>query len=105
MHPPPLFIMVSFLCANYYRRLQLSPESVLVRPLSTIVDPLDVNSLRSAIYGTMTQEDAVETGGPPAKGGTLAHLRVACGGLVCQASMTLVLGTQGLIVVTRLYDI
>lgn len=99
--PTPLQYL-SFLCSNYYRRLQLSPADVLGRPLSSIVDPLDVNALQNAIYGEMAQDSTLAAS---TTGGTLIHLRVACGGWICQASMTLVVGTQGLIVVTRLYGI
>lgn len=103
-HPIPRLppALCSFLCENYYRRLQLEPEDVLGRPLASIVDPLDVNALRNAVFGVISKEGIGSTAEQGR--GTLIHLRVACGGFVCQASMTLVIGTQGLIVVTRLYD-
>ncbi|CAM9395198.1 unnamed protein product [Ascophyllum nodosum] len=35
--------------------------------------------------------------------GSLVHLRLTSQGVTCPASMTLVIGSQGLVVVTRLY--
>lgn len=94
----------SFLCDDFYQRLRLTPEDVLGRPLASIVDPRDVCSLRSAVSQALNQD---HLGGSVAvgSGGTLVHLRIACGGLSCRASMTLTIGSQGLIVVTRLYDV
>ena len=85
----------------------MAPEEVLGQPLASIVDPRDVYQLRGAVCQILDQ--ASGGGGSSAGGagtsGTMVHLRVVCGGLTFPASMTMVIGSQGMIVVTRLYDV
>lgn len=94
--PPPC--AASFIGENYYERLHLTPEDVLGRPLASIVDPRDQHALRAGVFQVLSQGGA---GGDAS--GTLVNLRVSCGGVSYEASMTMALGREGLIVVTRLY--
>lgn len=104
-HPCVMPLPPSFLCENYYQRLQLAPDDVLGRPLSTIVDPRDAYTLRTAIWQVINNQASTTGGAGAAQTGTLVNLRILCSGFSCQASMTMVIGSQGIIVVTRLYDI
>lgn len=89
---------------TFYERLQLAPEDILGQPLAGIVDPRDVYILRTAVSGVLNQLGGAAAGGGGAgSSGTLVDLRVACGGISCEASMTITVGSEGLIVVTRLY--
>lgn len=93
------FAWDSFLCENFYERLQLTPEEILGRPLATIVDPRDAYALTSTLY------QVIEAGGRggAASNGLLIQVRLVYRGIMCQASMTVVRGSHGIIVVTRLY--
>ncbi|CAM9303814.1 unnamed protein product [Pylaiella littoralis] len=93
----------SFVCEKYYHCLSLSPDDVVGRPLASIVDPRDGPVLAAALNAVFSNNLDVAAGRADARSGTLVNLRVSYGGVSCNASMTLVLGSQGLIVVTRLY--
>ena len=95
----------SFLCENFYQRLQLAPEDVVGCPLASIVDDRDAYALRNTLFQVLNQGHRCAAGRESAGGGgSLIHLRIAHGGISCEASMTIVRGSQGLIVVTRLYN-
>lgn len=98
----------SFAGEDFYERLQLAPEAILGRPLVSIVDPRDAQSLNTVLFQVLNQHNSgAGARGAGAAGdvvGSLVNLRVLCGGQSCEASMTLTIGSQGLIVVTRLYD-
>lgn len=89
----------SFLCEDFFERLGLAPEHILGRPLASIVDPRDVYALTNAVSQVLGQGG----GGGPLPNGILVNLRVACGGRSYEASMTITIGSEGIIVVTRLY--
>lgn len=96
----------SFACDEFYERLRLEPEDVLGRPLTSIVDPRDAHALRTAVFHVISLQNTVlGSGSAQERGGTLVQVRVACGGLSCQANMSMSIGSQGLIVVTRLYGV
>lgn len=82
----------------------MAPETILGRPLASIVDPRDVDALRTIIFQVLSQANTRRGGvvGGEASG-MMIDLRVVCGGLSCRASMTIRVGSEGLIVVTRLY--
>ena len=106
-HPFMPLYPSSFLCENYYTRLQVVPEDVVGQPLASIVDPRDVYQLRAAVSQIVSQSagGSGASAGGAGTSGTMVHLRVVCGGLTFPASMTMVIGSQGMIVVTRLYDV
>ncbi|CAM9395540.1 unnamed protein product [Ascophyllum nodosum] len=97
----------SFLCKNFYQRLQVEPEDILGQPLASVVDPRDRHALALTLGQVLGNRDqAYGQGGRgqvPGMNGSLVHLRLTSHGVTCPASMTLVIGTQGLVVVTRLY--
>ena len=96
----------SFLCENFYQRLQVTQEEILGRPLASIVDARDSYALRSAVYQVLDQGGRFSSDGRGDVGssGLLVQLRVVCRGVSCEASMTIVRGSHGIIIVTRLYD-
>lgn len=86
-------------------RVSLSLSSIR----SSIVDQRDLASVMSAIFQVLEQGP----GNPPSadggyggggSSGSLIHLRVTNGLVSWDASMSIVLGSHGLIVVTRLYN-
>ena len=69
------------------------------KPLSSVVDPRDVDALHAALSLVLNQED---TGEDPL--GMTVHVRLAHGTLAsCEASMSINIGSEGLVVVTRVY--
>lgn len=87
-----------------------------LRPVS-IVDERDQAPFRSAIFQVLEQASrrppSADDGGDDNGGGgdftggstgSLIHLRVTHGQISCEASMSIVCGSHGLIVVTRLYN-
>lgn len=101
----------SFLSESFYRQLRVEPEDILGQPLATIVHPRDRHALRAAVRGVVnarhegTSDTASTVGGGDATGlgGSLVYVRVTNHGQSCEASMTIVIGSLGLVVVTRLY--
>lgn len=79
----------------------LSPCIFLSSTGSSIVDERDLASVMNAIFQVLEQGPGSGGGG---SSGSLIHLRVTNGLVSCDASMSIVLGSQGLIVVTRLYN-
>lgn len=98
--------------------MNLPQEDNLVgRPLATIVDPRDAHILQGALLqvlnasrrsqdeGTAVSDDdgGVVVAGEVASG-SLVHLRVVCGdGVSRRVGMTISVGSEGLVVVTRFY--
>lgn len=96
----------SYLCKNFYQKLGVPPEDILGQPLASVVDPLDRSALATTLQEVLGARDQVVTHGgryAPGLSGSLVNLRVTSRGVTCPASMTLVIGSQGLVVVTRLY--
>lgn len=84
----------------------MAPENILGRPLASIVDPRDVDALRTIMFQVLSQASTRRGGmGGGEAGGMMVNLRVVCGGLSCRASMTIRVGSEGLVVVTRLYGV
>lgn len=80
-------------------------EEVLDLPLAIIVDPRDSGLLRTAVGRVLEDRERRTSGeGSGLQGGSLVNLRVGWGGLLFNASMTITVGTQGIIVVTRVYN-
>lgn len=103
--PVPAFFFLSttphasFIGEKFCQKLQVVTEDIIGLPLASIVDPRDAYALEIALSQVLNQED---TGGEPA--GTTVHVRLACGALSsCEASMTVAIGSEGLVVVTRVY--
>lgn len=95
-----------FACDNF-KRLQLSRRDLLGQPLASIVDPRDQNKIQQAVLQvTRSAAGSGGGGGGGSRGGdgTLVELRVMCGRVSFHASMTIAFGSEGLIVVTRLYQ-
>lgn len=92
----------SFVGDTFFEQMQLPPEHILGRPLATIVDARDTHDLRSALFQVLGQKHT-DGGRGVSSSGTLVHIRVISGGRSCQASMSIRIGSQGLVVVTRLY--
>ncbi|CAM9524212.1 unnamed protein product [Ectocarpus sp. 12 AP-2014] len=92
----------SFVCENYFHQLQLAPEDAVGKPLASIVDPEDAPILAEALNEVLANKTTIGDSEPDS--GKLVKLRVSCGSISCSASMSMVIGSQGLVVVTRLYD-
>eukprot|EP00903_Cladosiphon_okamuranus_P005557 g5533.t1 len=94
----------SFVCESFYHRLQVAPDELLGKPLASIVDPRDGMILTTALSRVLANSKGAG-GDDPAEpaDGTLVNLRILVRGSTYGASMTMGLGEQGLIVVTRLY--
>lgn len=84
-------------------RIIICPVTLSTTIVISIVDPRDGPVLAAALNAVFSNNLDVAAGRADARSGTLVNLRVSYGGVSCNASMTLVLGSQGLIVVTRLY--
>lgn len=97
------FGAVSYLCEDYYDRLGLAPQDVIGRPLASILDPRDIYTLSNAVSQVLAQRDAKSIEASAGPNGQLVNLRVVCRGVSYEASMTITVGSEGLIVVTRLY--
>jgi len=89
----------------------LSSHVPLSSDRSSIVDERDLASVTNAIFRVLEQgpgsppaDGAYGGGGSSGSSGSLIHLRVTNGLASCDASMSIVLGSHGLIVVTRLYN-
>lgn len=99
-----------FISDSFQERLKLAQHEILDLPLAVIVDPGDSLLLKTAVGKVLedheaiakAQEDGGRIGG--VQGGSLVYLRVGWGGVLFSASMTITIGTQGMTVVTRLYD-
>lgn len=89
----------SFISDTFYERLGLVSKDIIGRPLASIVDSRDTFALGTAMTKVLSQKDA-ESHEP---NGTLVNVRVVWVGLSYEASMTITIGTDGLVVVTRLY--
>ena len=99
-----------FLSDSFQERLQLAQHEVLDLPLAIIVDPRDSFLLKTAVdkvledHETKAKARAEGGGAGGIQGGSLVYLRVGWGRLLFSATMTITIGTQGMIVVTRIYD-
>lgn len=102
-HHKNIHDMYSFVSEAFFEQMQLPPEHVLGQPLAAIVDTRDTHALRSALFRVLSEKHTEAGLGGTSSSGTLVHIRVICGGRSCQASMSIRIGSQGLIVVTRLY--
>lgn len=89
----------SFVSGTYYERLLLTPEDLLGRSLVSIVDPRDAYAVSNALSQVLTHRGGDAAG----SSGTLVNVRVVCHGLSYEAGMTIKFGSEGLVVVTRLY--
>lgn len=85
--------------------LPISASCLVIRSLlfSSVVDPRDRSVLATALSQVFANNKEIDDAEP--ESGTLANLRVCVRGNTFGASMTMGLGQQGLIVVTRLHDI
>lgn len=80
------------------------PDDVLGRPLASIVDPRDAYALRCTVCQVLNRAGALGGGGRSEHpSGSLVNLRVVSGGRSYEAGMTITTGSEGFIVVTRLY--
>lgn len=61
--------------------------------------------LATALSQVIANNKDAERDDAEPESGTLVDLRISVGGITCGASMTLGIGKQGLIVVTRIRDI
>eukprot|EP00903_Cladosiphon_okamuranus_P008106 g7813.t1 len=118
LHKPTMDAPFSFLCDNFFTRLQLRPEHMLGKPLSSIVDERDHLSLRNAIFQVLRVSEerqqqhadlsmAAGVGNEGSGGGSngaLIQLRIRHGPISCETSMSIVRGSDGLVIVTRLYN-
>lgn len=109
LHKPSLDAPFSFLCDNFIARLQLQPEDMFGKSLCSIVDERDHVSLQNAIYEVLRQSSA--HGGNDGNGnhcggssGSLIPVRIKHGLVSLEASMSVVCGSDGLVVVTRVYN-
>lgn len=95
----------SFLGETFYERLGLTMDDALGRPLASIVDPRDAYALKCAVYQVLNRAGALGEGGgsEAGPGGSLVNLRVVSGTRSYEAGMTITKGSEGLVVVTRLY--
>lgn len=94
----------SFVSETFFERIGLVPKDVLGKPLVSIVDPRDEASLKTALTQVLnTRDPKRQEGDSGGSNGTLVNLRMSCGGVSYEASMTITIGTEGLVVVTRLY--
>lgn len=80
------------------------PSVSIVIIIISIVDPRDSSVLAAALCEVLRNSQDYASGNAGPQSGTLVNLRVSVGEVSCRASMTMVLGSAGLIVVTRLYD-
>ena len=103
-------ISTRFLSDSFQERLKLAQHEILDLPLAVIVEPSDSLLLRTAVGKVLEDHEAIATAkdgsgrGGGVQGGSLVYLRVGWGGVLFSASMTITIGTQGMTVVTRLYD-
>lgn len=94
----------SFLGDTFYERLGLMPDDILGRPLASIVDPRDVYALRCTVCEVLSRAGGVGGAGrSESPSGSLVNLRVVSGGRSYEAGMTITTGSEGFIIVTRLY--
>lgn len=93
----------SFVSDTFFERIGLAPKDVLGQPLASIVDSRDAFSLETAVTKVLKPRGAGREGKVNGPNGTLVNLRMACGGVSYEASMTITNGSEGLVVVTRLY--
>ena len=97
-----------FVSDSFQERLKLAQHAVLDSPLAMVVYPGDFALLQTAVgkvledYGTKAKAGSAREG--TVQGGSLVYLRVGWDGLLFAASMTITIGTQGRIVITRLYN-
>lgn len=89
----------SFISGTFYERLGLMPKDLIGLPLAKIVDSRDKYALETAVTKVLKQQDATST----EPNGTLVNVRVVWTGLSYEAGMTITIGSEGLVVVTRLY--
>eukprot|EP00752_Nemacystus_decipiens_P001892 g1822.t1 len=116
LHKPTVDAPFSFLCENFFTRLQLQPEYMLGTPLSSIVDERYHFSLRSAIFQVLHQSEEHQQhpsstgavvgsdGSGGGSSGSLIQVRIRHGPISYEASMSIVCGSDGLVIVTRLYN-
>lgn len=81
-------------------RLGLLAEEVLGGPLESIVDPQDAHFLSTTASKVLHTREKKNASGSEA--GALVNVRVVCGGASYEASMSIKIRTDGLIVVTHL---
>lgn len=81
-------------------RLQVNQDDILGRPLASIVDPRDEHNVKLAVSQVLDQANADGSG----SSGAMVDVRVVWGDLSYRASMTISIGSEGIVVVTRLYD-
>lgn len=108
--PTDTAISTRFLSDSFQERFKLAQHEILDLPLAVIVEPSDSSLLKTAVGKVLEDHEAITTAkdgdgrGGGVQGGSLVYLRVGWGGVLFSASMTITIGTQGMTVVTRLYD-